>query len=54
MADEVKIFLTNFQKKLLEIDETSLMRKLESSEYLMRDVATQRLYKIQQVVGLRP
>ncbi len=54
VADEVKIFLTNFQKKLLEIDETSLMRKLESSEYLMRDVATQRLYKIQQVVGLRP
>ena len=54
VADEVKVFLVNFKKNLDSIDESKLMRKLESSEYLMRDVATQRLYKIQQSVGLRP
>jgi len=54
VAEEVKLFLENFQKKLANLDEAQLMRKLESSEYLLRDVATQRLYKIQQIVGLRP
>ncbi len=54
VASEVKVFLEGFQKRLSNIDETELMRKLEASEYLMRDVATQHLYKIQQVVGLRP
>jgi len=54
VAEEVKLFLENFQKKLTELDEAELMRKLESSEYLLRDVATQKLYKIQQIVGLRP
>ncbi|MDB5184517.1 MAG: tryptophanyl-tRNA synthetase, tryptophanyl-tRNA synthetase [Candidatus Saccharibacteria bacterium] len=54
VASEVKVFLTAFQKKLDAIDEAELMRKLESSEFLMRDVALQRLYRIQQAVGLRP
>jgi tryptophanyl-tRNA synthetase len=54
VANEVKVFLTDYQKKLSNIEETELMRKLESSEYLMRDVATQNLYKIQQAIGLRP
>ena len=54
VADEIRIFLQKIQKNIKEIDESELMRKLESSEYLMRDVAIQRLYKIQQAVGLRP
>lgn len=54
VANEVKVFLTDYQKKLSNVEETELMRKLESSEYLMRDVATQNLYKIQQAIGLRP
>ncbi len=54
VADEVKIFLQNLRKNISNMDESELMRKLESSEYLMRDVAIQRLYKIQQAVGLRP
>ena len=54
VANEVKVFLTAIQHKLANIDEAELMRKLESSEYLMRDVATQNLYKIQQAIGLRP
>lgn len=54
VADELKLFLNNFQRKLHDVDEAELLRKLEASEFLMRDVAGQRLYKIQQVVGLRP
>jgi tryptophanyl-tRNA synthetase len=54
VADEVRIFLENYQKALNNIDESDLMRKIESSEYLLRDVATQKLYKIQQIIGLRP
>ncbi len=54
VADEVRIFLENYQKTLNNIDESDLMRKIESSEYLLRDVATQNLYKIQQIIGLRP
>lgn len=54
VAKEVSVFLTNFQRSLSNIDEAELMRKLEYSELLMRDVSGQRLYKIQQAVGLRP
>ena len=54
VANEVKVFLNQFQKQLNDVNETELLRKLESSELLMRDVAGQRLYKIQQAVGLRP
>lgn len=54
VAAEVKLFLQDFQKKLADVDEAELLRKLEASEFLMRDVAGQRLYRIQQAVGLRP
>jgi len=54
VAAEVKVFLRDFQTKLKAVEEAELMRKLESSELLMREVAAQRLYKIQQAVGLRP
>jgi tryptophanyl-tRNA synthetase len=54
VADEVRVFLSNFQRRLAAVEEPELMRKLESSEFLMRDVAGQRLYRIQQAVGLRP
>jgi tryptophanyl-tRNA synthetase len=54
VASEVKILLGGLQRRLDAVNEAELMRKLESSEYLMRDVAGQRLYKIQQAVGLRP
>jgi len=46
--------LSGLHKRLDAVNEVELMRKLEASEYLMRDVAGQRLYKIQQAVGLRP
>lgn len=54
VAGVVQEFLTAFQSKLQAVDEAELLRKLEGSELLMRDVAAQRLYNIQQAVGLRP
>ncbi len=54
VASEVKVLLSGLHKRLDAVNEVELMRKLEASEYLMRDVAGQRLYKIQQAVGLRP
>lgn len=54
VAKEVSVFLTNYQKRLANTNEAELMRKLESSEFLMRDVAGQYLYRMQQAVGLRP
>jgi len=54
VASEVKVLLSGLHKRLDAVNEAELMRKLEASEYLMRDVAGQRLYKIQQAVGLRP
>lgn len=54
VAHEVSVFLTNFQHNLANIDEAELLRKLEYSEFLMRDISGQRLYRIQQSVGLRP
>lgn len=54
VADKVAEFLTDFQSKLTAVDEEEITRKLEASEVLMRDVAMQRLHKVQQAVGLRP
>lgn len=54
VADKVVDFLTDFQAKLGAVKEDEITRKLEASEMLMRDVAMQRLHKVQQAVGLRP
>jgi tryptophanyl-tRNA synthetase len=53
VADEVAAFLYDFQKKLSEVDELALKRKLEAGEILMSDVAGQKLFAVQQAVGLR-
>jgi tryptophanyl-tRNA synthetase len=53
VANTVGDFLTDFQAKLAEVKEDEIAHKLEESEYLMHDVAAQRLFKVQQAVGLR-
>lgn len=53
VADKVADFLTQFQDKLASVNEHDITHKLEESEYLMHDVAAQRLHKVQQAVGLR-
>ncbi|HVX24193.1 MAG TPA: tryptophan--tRNA ligase [Candidatus Saccharimonadales bacterium] len=54
VADQVAEFLTDFQTKLAAVDEAEIRRKLEGSELLMDKVGGQRLFKLQQAVGLRP
>jgi tryptophanyl-tRNA synthetase len=54
VADKVEVFLNDFQSRFSQINDSAIMHKLESSEMLMRDVSGQRLYRIQQAVGLRP
>lgn len=54
VSDKVSEFLAEFQSRLTNIGDHEIWHKLEESEYLLRDVALQRLHKVQQAVGLRP
>jgi tryptophanyl-tRNA synthetase len=54
VANRVADFLTDFQSRLAAVDENEIVRKLEGSELLMDKVGGQRLFKLQQAVGLRP
>ncbi len=54
VADKVAVFLQDFQTKLAKVDEQALMKKLETSEAAMNNIANQTLHKVQQAVGLRP
>jgi tryptophanyl-tRNA synthetase len=54
VANRIKEFLTDFQQKLNAVNEDEIMHKLETDERLMRDIANERLYKVQKAVGLRP
>lgn len=54
VADKVAIFLLDFQTKVASVDDKLIQHKLDASELLLHDVATQRLHRVQQAVGLRP
>ncbi len=54
VANEVQAFLTNFQVRLAEVDDTALITKLEASERTMNIQANATLLRAQQAVGLRP
>ena len=54
VADKVAIFLLDFQTKVASVDDKLIQHKLDGSELLLHDVATQRLHRVQQAVGLRP
>lgn len=54
VAAAVEQFLTDFQKRYAEIDDTTINAKLESSERAMKLVADVQLLKVQKAVGLRP
>lgn len=54
VADEVAAFLTDFQNRLSTVDDARILDKLTTSETLMREQASQTLYRVQQAVGLRP
>jgi tryptophanyl-tRNA synthetase len=52
-ADAVEAFLTDFQAKLAQVDEATLLAKLKASEEEMNKIANQTLLKVQKAVGLR-
>lgn len=54
VADEVKLFLTDFQARLANVDNAAILVKLETSEKVMNEQADTTLLKVQQAVGLRP
>ncbi|HEY8886194.1 MAG TPA: tryptophan--tRNA ligase [Candidatus Microsaccharimonas sp.] len=54
VAEEVRRFLVDFQKKLHDVDETAVITKLEQSEKAMIVTANTTLLRAQIAVGLRP
>lgn len=54
VADELRQFLTDFQQRLADVNDSTVLAKLEVSEATMREQSNARLYAVQQAVGLRP
>lgn len=54
VATVVEAFLSDFQARLLKVDEAKLLAKLQASEQLMNQTANQTLLRVQRAVGLRP
>jgi tryptophanyl-tRNA synthetase len=54
VASKIEQFLTDFQQKLSEVDESYLINKLLSDEVLINKKANLTLSKVQSAVGLRP
>jgi tryptophanyl-tRNA synthetase len=53
VADAVSGFLSDFQARLVNVDEAQLMTKLEADENQMNEVANTTLLKVQKAIGLR-
>lgn len=53
VAKEVANFLTNFQNKLSNVDEATILQKLRISEEQMSKLANKTLLRVQKAVGLR-
>ena len=53
-AERIKQFLTGLQPKLNQVNNESLMKKLEEDETAMSKVTEERLLNVQKAVGLRP
>ncbi len=54
VADRVAELLGDFQSRLASVETDVLNEKLTESEDRMRNLAGERLYRVQQAVGLRP
>jgi tryptophanyl-tRNA synthetase len=53
VADEMRQFLTDFQARLANIDDTAILAKLQDSEQKLTITANATLLRAQQAVGLR-
>jgi tryptophanyl-tRNA synthetase len=54
VAEAISAFLADFQTKLVEVKDRAITDRLEKSETIMREQASQVLHKVQRAVGLRP
>jgi tryptophanyl-tRNA synthetase len=54
VADVAARFLSDFQARFNEVDESILLQKLEIDEELMRKVSGTQLLRVQKAIGLRP
>lgn len=54
VADEMAQFLADFQERLADVDEATILAKLKSSEQAMNEVANTTLHRVQKAIGLRP
>lgn len=54
VADEVAQFLTDFQAKLADADDSAIASAFERSERVANQQANETLLRVQQAVGLRP
>ncbi len=52
-ADAVSAFLTDFQTRLAQVDDTQLTAKLAADEKQMNEIANATLLKVQKALGLR-
>ena len=53
VAEAVATFLTDFQTRLADISDETLLATLERSERAMNEVASITLLRVQKAVGLR-
>ena len=53
VADEMVEFLANFQARLAQVNDDTILRKLESSEITANQTANQTLLRVQKAIGLR-
>ena len=53
VADEMVEFLASFQARLAQVNDDTILRKLESSENTANQTANQTLLRVQKAVGLR-
>ncbi|HEY4963657.1 MAG TPA: tryptophan--tRNA ligase [Candidatus Saccharimonadales bacterium] len=54
VAEEVKTFLSGFQSRLTQVDDSQIVQKLTTDEAIINNIANDRLLKVQRAVGLRP
>ena len=53
VAEQMELFLTAFQARLQQVSTDDVLRKLETSEAAMNEIANQTLLRTQKAVGLR-
>jgi tryptophanyl-tRNA synthetase len=53
VAELVRVFLSDFQQRLQQVDSDQLMKKLQHDEETMNTIANQTLLRVQKAVGLR-